>query len=595
MKHLRKLILVIIGASLVVPPCAIVAPAQQKQQDNTAATTEQLIDVYISVMTMAYPPVGLALGAAKGLMGMMGFFDKPDLVGEALKLLNERLTNLEKRVDGLEAQLRDVRNELFRTQNLARIRQLRNFQRDLQSLTFALRQRPTERATKLKLANDARLIADEFLTDSDLWRWNDVRRDNDQMLPADFKPLPALDYYVTTLVTWVATIEYAADGDAEFVKRTYGPALQKHINYLSERTGWNELDDDAQTLPENIKKRVTCHMDPVSERPRDGKCTFRQYCEDAMARTRTVVASGDYTVPSSAELCSLPANTGKIIKDAEGNTKRVNANIKVAPEEEETERAYGTEVMDLLAAKLTRLKDYGTVREQLIGTFDPSTQTAQFLYAMKPNGELLWYRHRVVTRKTGVLSSGPQGPSPTEPARRHDTRVGNLDPRITLPAESGTFAKFEVTHFLDGPKRVGSGWENFREVMPAGLSGVYALKPDGKLMWYQHIGYETGERSWKEAREVGSGWGDFKQIVPMGDGIVYALTQDGKLFWYRHIDFANGVKAWEGPKDVGAGWGDFKQIFAGGEGVIYAVTTDGVLKWYRNKSYMTGVRDWEGP
>jgi hypothetical protein len=265
---------------------------------------------------------------------------------------------------------------------------------------------------------------------------------------------------------------------------------------------------------------------------------------------------------------------------------------------------YGTEVMQKLAEKLAQLKDSGTVREQFVGTFDPSTQTAQFLYAVKPDGDLLWYMHRVVTRKIGGPSTGTQGPSDFERARNPGTRVSQG--RVTVsgsPTASasrsrvrpGTVAKSEITHFVDGPKSIGAGWQNFRAVMPAGLSGVYALTQDGHLLWYQHNGYETGERSWKEARQVGSGWGDFKQIIPMGDGIVYALTQDGKLLWYQHVGYETGERLWKEPREVGSGWGDFKQVFAGGGGIIYAVTTDGVLRWYRNKSYMTGVRDWEGP
>jgi hypothetical protein len=259
--------------------------------------------------------------------------------------------------------------------------------------------------------------------------------------------------------------------------------------------------------------------------------------------------------------------------------------------------------MAKLAEKLVQFKNKGTVREQLIGRFDPSTQTAEFLYAVQPNGDLLWYMHRVKTSKSGGPASGAQGPSDVDRARN---LVARLSPEQTATSggvalvsrsrvKIGAVAKAEITHFLDGPKRVGSGWGTFRQVMPAGLSGVYALTQDGKLLWYQQIGYETGERSWKQAREVGSGWGDFKQIIPMGDGIVYALTKEGKLLWYKHIGYETGERSWSVPREVGSGWGSFKQVLAGGEGVFYAVTTDGVLKWYRNKSFLTGVRDWEGP
>ena len=79
-----------------------------------------------------------------------------------------------------------------------------------------------------------------------------------------------------------------------------------------------------------------------------------------------------------------------------------------------------------------------------------------------------------------------------------------------------------------------------------------------RLLWYKQNGYETGERSWTGPRQVGSGWGDFKQIIPMGDGIVYALRQDGKLIWYKHIGYETGERSWSEPREVGSGWDSFQ-------------------------------------
>jgi outer membrane protein assembly factor BamB len=268
--------------------------------------------------------------------------------------------------------------------------------------------------------------------------------------------------------------------------------------------------------------------------------------------------------------------------------------------EQELEQKYGVELMARLAQKLELLRTTGTARESFIGTFDPSTQKAEYLYGVKPNGELLWYRHRIVTRKIGVVSPPRTGDSPTAPAKKHNFPGGNNDPRIKLPDERGTFAKTEIIHSLEGPKRVGTGWESFADIIPAGLSGIYAVRRDGKLLWYRHDGFLDGSMNWTGYREIGRGWADFKQIVPMGDGIIYAITQNGNLEWRRHVGYLDGrgletPGAWEGPKVLGRGWGDFKFVFAGGEGIIYAVTNNGDLRWYRNKNFMAGVNEWEGP
>ena len=153
-------------------------------------------------------------------------------------------------------------------------------------------------------------------------------------------------------------------------------------------------------------------------------------------------------------------------------------------------------------------------------------------------------------------------------------------------------------------KTVGSGWGDFKDVFSSGQGQVYAVKPDGTLLLYQQIGWETGEPSWQAARQVGTGWADFRQIVPMGDGVILAITNDGKLLWYKHLGLqriansrlARIKEVWEGPKEVGHGWG-FKNVFSSGDGIIYAITEDGKLQWRKYNGYMTGggYDTWQGP
>ncbi len=80
-----------------------------------------------------------------------------------------------------------------------------------------------------------------------------------------------------------------------------------------------------------------------------------------------------------------------------------------------------------------------------IGTFSktPPNYQPMWVYAIKNNGDLLWYRKDT-------------GESPWQ-----------------------------------GPKKVGNGW-NFKDVIPAGGNSVYALTNDGRLLWYQHNGFNDG-------------------------------------------------------------------------------------------------------
>ena len=182
-----------------------------------------------------------------------------------------------------------------------------------------------------------------------------------------------------------------------------------------------------------------------------------------------------------------------------------------------------------------------------IGTFakTPPDYQPLWVYAIKPNGVLLWYRK-------------DSGDSPWQ-----------------------------------GPKQVGTGWANVKDVIPAGGNAFYALTQDGLLKWYRHDGFNDGSFNWKGPVDVGRGWA-FKRIFSGGEGIIYAIRQDGKLIWYRHNGYTNGggMDTWSGPNEVGSDWGGFKDVFSTGKGAVYAVKPDGKLLLYQQKDYANGVKNW---
>ena len=44
------------------------------------------------------------------------------------------------------------------------------------------------------------------------------------------------------------------------------------------------------------------------------------------------------------------------------------------------------------------------------------------------------------------------------------------------------------------------------------MSEIYAIKTDGKLLWYRHLGLGDGTFNWQGANEVGTGWQHFKDV-----------------------------------------------------------------------------------
>ena len=203
-----------------------------------------------------------------------------------------------------------------------------------------------------------------------------------------------------------------------------------------------------------------------------------------------------------------------------------------------------------------------------VGTFarTPPDYQPLWLYGIRANGELVWYRK-----------------------------------------DSGAAA-------WQGPKTVGVGWNGVKDVIAAGGNRLYALTADNKLMWYQHDGFNDGAFRWnprnaKGGVEVGHGW-SFKKIFSGGDGIVYAISETGALTWYRHGGYADGggEGTWDAPKVISPGrglsisgrpqgidWAGFKDVFSTGAGHIYAVKTDGTLWLHTQKNYATGGNDWYAP
>jgi hypothetical protein len=118
---------------------------------------------------------------------------------------------------------------------------------------------------------------------------------------------------------------------------------------------------------------------------------------------------------------------------------------------------------------------------------------------------------------------------------------------------------------------------------------IYAITPDGRLLWYRYTPDPSGTAQWdaNSSQQIGDGWQDFTWVFSGGGGLIYAVTPDGDLLYYRDV-FGNGANAADGSTGwdpnsgaaIGFGWSDFRHVLSGGGGVIYAVTEDGNLLWY---------------
>lgn len=579
------------------------------------------------------PVAGAVVGKVFEIGEFVVFFGMDPEQPEVFKIINKRLDVLDKRMAAVEEAVANAQNEIYRNANLARVRELRRHQSDLRKLLFRLANQPTVKERK-ELANDAQLIAEEFLMDTgptakDLWLWSDLALVDfvwkepgfeefvvergaprvvkaGQLFPPDFKAWPAMEVYTLALSTWMAAMQYAGDGNAAWVKETYGRELQKHADFLSVRSVWNPLEDNPRTpdvkenvpksLPEHVEARVASVYLPqrrVSDFKMKGSFEgyFDEYTVDVISRETKWVQG--YSYPArEGDLGNVPAN--------------LVYNRKPSPAAEEVQQEkHGTALMQLLAQQLTRLKETGTLKEPFIGTFPLGpTIVPAFLYGVRPDGRLAWHRHdgarldpRIgqpgAWKVASPSGSGWDGFRQVLPGGRNVIYAITRDGKLLWYRHNG-FNTGAGTEWEGGKEIAGGGWADFTRVFSGGEGVIYAVTRAGKLLWYRHNGYGDGTRVWEPGKEVGSGWGGFKHVFSGGEGIVYAVTAEGKLLWYKHTGYANGAKAWEGPKEVGGGgWADHTSVFSAGDGIIYAVTRTGKLVWYRHTGYASGARAWE--
>ena len=264
---------------------------------------------------------------------------------------------------------------------------------------------------------------------------------------------------------------------------------------------------------------------------------------------------------------------------------------------------------------------------QYVGQFDYTYYSRQFLYGVTADGNLFWYSHVI-----GVDKNPPKEPSARDKALNTASQVGRsggaaaqtrtnpLAVGVTQPAGPRVF------HQMEGPRQVGSSWQSFVQIIPAGQSGFYGLSADGSLKWYRHDGFADGTAKWKgpvnpggpgsvvlQAKATlpaaaisggavttppGGSGSATKQPTAAASRIIAAAKSDQRVVATAP---SSNVTSSAAAKQVvvgsGVNWLSFKKIVAGGDGVLYAVGADGSVYWYRHQDYTDPLPkpNWAGP
>jgi hypothetical protein len=508
------------------------------------------METVYSALPAAAGPAGPFFAAAFKFLEFTGYFDQADPTAAAINLILQQLQQLKAELDHLQERVNALTQRVVNLENQNRVQRLSDLRNRVESLGYRIASPPDQLDQRKLIAMDAGLIVDYFLDEPDLWRWTDfsitatlddyghpVGNPEINLMPADFKVMPAQPIYAYAIMTWLLAIELDTSGSRSTVLTRYGDRLRRHVAQNLVRDGWSDVGGTPETLPENVMSRITCRPIAQHSYALHDLCTFTIVCENVMRRNNTGVSEVSLLMPAGVNvLCTVDPNIGLF-------------------DERDLEDREGTGLFSEIAAALQKVLDTGTLRTPYVGVFatTPVRGTA-FIYDVEGSGDLLWYKQHA------------------------DTAPGALG-------------------VWEGPEVAGTGWDSFSRVYPAGGNAFYAMTPDGVLHWYRHDGFNEGNQQWSGPVQVGHGWEGFRDIIPGSDGVLYALAADGTLFWYRHNLFQapDDENGWDNRRQVGTGWDSFKTVFSIGGGVLYAVDNSGDLQWYRHRGFSDGSSSWDGP
>jgi hypothetical protein len=528
-----------------------------KIQATIADKMDELLATAAAGTALGGPTVGGVIAAAVFVMELIDFLggDDEEKIMAALNRLQQQIDEIKGVLVVLDQRLDEMVQQAAIESNRQTLRDLLDYLDDFRILQIRLRDQPGSTDVAVSVANEAGVVLDKFLrNDHEIWRWTDVvekefrdpasgqTRHEPALATLRFKNVPTLPAYLMGMLTWLAARERAVQAGQRARLIDDRTRLERHHAATMVRTDFDKYADGAAGIPhslqEHIKWRIRGHVIAGSTyADRDGFCAFHFDIGNLMIGRRVL----------TTEPFSLAMQAGH------GSLCTVNPSLLGAPlEEVELEDKSGCAPLQALSDVLARLVAGGSLRGQFIGQF-PTTEVyaPAILYLVDLAGDLQWYQ----------LSEA--------------SRPGGSDQ-------------------WRGPIKVGNGWNGFTRVFNGGGAAIYAIRPNGDLMWYGHDGFFEGTRTWRDPVQVGNGWNGFQHVFPGGEYVVYGVRPDGRLLWYRHDGAPHGgdVTTWSGPREVAAGFGGYQTVMSGGDGLIHGIRPDGALIRHEHRGHADGTADW---
>jgi len=103
-------------------------------------------------------------------------------------------------------------------------------------------------------------------------------------------------------------------------------------------------------------------------------------------------------------------------------------------------------------------------------------------------------------------------------------------------------------------------WTSFAHIMCMGHGILYVVTPEGDLHWLLHEGAADGRAAVSGGQRVGTGWASFQTLIADG-GRIYAIKPDGEMLYYFHAGWQTGDNTpWNTPVTLGKGWAGQRQV-----------------------------------
>jgi hypothetical protein len=534
-------------------------------------------------------------------------FGRESETEKAIRLLNERVAQLEQAVANLDNRVSDLEVRADQSANLARLRTIREHLLNFTGLGVDLASHP-EDAGDIAAKAMGRLRAVQ--EDDDLWLWSDIVRKPDDApdtwrpAPAQFKGVPLPVFAIGTMLYAVAAHQAIKAGEPH---ATYVADAALLHSWVSTRHDWMPHEPAPVSIAERFRAAINIQIwNKTKYVTAEGYCEFGFVAVNDLERTvATIRDVKQYFGPSPNALCTT------------------NPRIAAWDEAELEDATPQLKTLRTLEDAVGRIRYGGSLADPFIGQFPNWTAHRLTLYGVAPIGDLRRYQLEVTTALVAPPTVTPQGGVVGTGWQNFSDLLGTYDGVVYAFSDDYSVRWYHQHDVSRGP----AGWGDPRTVRPErqfpnpgddhksyinGGGGTFYIdrsyvdrsygqgfRYKRSLEFISHPDPSNGSGTFGDSTVVLADWARYATVFGGGQGVIYGIDSTGDLYWHRHTSWPNPGTRLEGPVRIGNGWNGFTDVFAFDAGFIAGVNPNGEMALYHFQQWRTGPGNgspvWHGP